>query len=154
MCGVTVQHKWDTLVFTTLSFRVYLIRIIALLLTLNSRCCVTVQSCIFLTVLTPTPSMAHWDVAPHTLTWMWQVPPPTPSALKGPSCLMGTSGPLQEEHHTSRMILLCPNNGWQVFPVCPPTSLPSIQQHHLPELHPRTQHGGRGIIRRVRKKMG
>lgn len=77
------------------------------------------------------------------------------SALKGLSCMMGASGLLQEERHTSCMILFCHNNCWQVFPVCPPTSLSSIQQHHLPELGPRTRHGGRlgeEIIRRVRKK--
>lgn len=80
---------------------------------------------------------------------------PAPSARKGPSCVMGTSGPLQEEHHNSCMILLGHNNCWQVFPVCPPTSLSSIHQHRLPKLRPRTRHGGwegGEIIRRVCKK--
>lgn len=80
---------------------------------------------------------------------------PPPSVLKGPSCVMGTSGLLQDKRQTSRMILLRHNNCWQVFPPCPPTSLSSIHQHRLPELCLRTRHGGREggeIISRVQKQ--
>lgn len=113
----------------------------------------------FLTVLTPTPSMARWDVPPHTPTWMWQAysPPLSGSinAERAELCDGHIRPPSGRTAHTSCVILLRHNNCWQVFPVCPPTSLSSIHQHCPPQLCPRTRHGGREdreIIRRVRKK--
>lgn len=99
--------KPRTLLFITLSFRVYLIRIIASLLTLNSRCCATVQSRFFFFFNSANAYPQHGPLGcssshPNMNVTSSLPPPPfpAPSMLKGPSCAMGTSGPLQDERHT------------------------------------------------------
>lgn len=103
--------------------------------------------------------MARWVVRPHTLTWMWQAPSapfPAPSMLKGPSCAMGTSGPLQDERHTrvvwfSSVIITADKCFLFVHPpACHPftSDIPPAS----PEDQTRRQRGGRDHQESAKKK--